>query len=189
MEQNIKSNIAAISCARMASTRFYGKCLANLNGQSLIQYTIDFANKLHIPLYIWTRDFDIMEYVKDKCPIIYEPLSLYDTNKNTTYDKMKFANQILGCDYLILLQPTQPIREKTKIINWINWFIDHPQAGYGYSTLSKLNYNANGLFYIYRKSFLTRCTGDTVIFKDKECFDIDTREDLKECEAWLQKQK
>ena len=177
--------IAAISCARMASTRFPGKCLAMLDGKPLIQYTIDFAKKIEIPLYIWTRDIEIMEYVKDKCPIIYEPEHLYDTKEDTTREKMAFANKIIDADYIILLQPTQPIRDKvTKSV--IDTAIKM-QLGYAYSGDKG---KPDGTVYVYSRGYLWQ----------KDCqfgwgvptydyFDIDTKEDLKRCEEWLQARK
>jgi len=177
--------IAAISCARMASTRFPGKCLALLNGKPLLQYTIDFAKEINIPLYIWTRDIEIMEYVKDKCPIIYEPKHLYDTKEDTTREKMAFANKIIDADYLVLLQPTQPIRgvvEKSIIDSAVGLCL-----GYAYS--GEKGY-PDGRIYVYSRGYFFQedCEYGWHV-PDFDYFDIDTKEDLERCEKWLQAQE
>lgn len=179
--------IAAISCARMASTRFPGKCLALLNGKPLIQYTIDFAKEIKIPLCIFTRDIEIMEYVKDKCPIIYEPIELYDTKHNSTLEKMQFANKIINADYLILLQPTQPIRDRHLINKMIETTINI-ENDYVYS--GGIYDKPDGRIYIYSKYYLNIGFCEKVNYfmsKEESYFDIDTKEDLEACEKWLQK--
>lgn len=180
--------IAAISCARMASTRFPGKCLALLNGKPLLQYTIDFAKEINIPLYIWTRDIEIMEYVKDKCPIIYEPEHLYDTKEDTTREKMAFANKIIEADAIILLQPTQPIREKEKILKFINdCQVDWSDNIYAYSGEQD---EPDGLIYWYSKKYLELGKDNYTLYGPPRIyFDIDTKEDLERCEKWLQERK
>ena len=186
--------IAAISCARMASTRFHGKCLAPLNGKRLIQDTIDFAKEIDIPLYIWTRDKEIMEYVSDKCPIIYEPEHLYDSKGEGSQEekvriRMAYANKIIDAHYLVLLQPTQPMRS----IFFIKCCIDDiSKTGLDYAFTSSDNKIPDGKLYVYSHYYLE--TGEQRFWaKPYTCynggtyFDIDTKEDLERCEKWLQR--
>jgi CMP-N-acetylneuraminic acid synthetase len=178
--------IAAITCARMDSIRFPGKCLTLLNGKSLLQYTIDFAKTIDIQHFIWTRDLEIMEFVGQQIPILFEPQYLYDTRENTTYEKMQYANRILKCDYLILLQPTHPVRNKKEIEGWIQHFTFAPGNGYGY-TMEYTGDSPDGAFYIYSKEYLEKGIGIIQIYKQRKCFDINNKEDLEECAEWLQK--
>lgn len=182
--------IVAVTCARMDSKRFPGKCLAMLDGKPLLQHTIDFACSIGIQLYTFTRDQRIIDYVKDKTPIIYEPEELYDTPHNSTYEKMQYVNRILDADYVVLLQPTQPVRNIEKIEQFINYFTSQQEYNYGL-TIDASN-DPDGAMYIYSRNNLNgyRISPCYFIFPDRiRVFDIDTPEDLKECEEWLQKQK
>lgn len=193
--------IAAISCARMDSKRFPGKCLAMLNGKPLLQYTIDFAREIDIPLYIWTRDIEIMEYVKDKCPIIYEPEELYDTKEDTTREKMAFANKIIGANYIVLLQPTQPIRNAEQVTRFIENTKRHAEGSniYAYTCdMDTVPPKPDGIAYLYTWQYLiNRSKGDAYFnpyvlchrYEYDQYFDIDTKEDLERCEKWLQARK
>jgi len=182
--------IAAVTCARMDSKRFPGKCLALLDGKPLLQHTIDFARSIDIPLYTFTRDQRIIDYVKDQTPIIYEPIELYDTSQNTTYEKMQYVNRILDADYLILLQPTQPVRN----IDLGLGIIDELETHLTFAKLSEYLYSVDeegkedGCYYVYSKGYLKE-KGKGIFFENIKSFDIDTPEDLQECEEWLQKQK
>jgi N-acylneuraminate cytidylyltransferase len=176
----------------MDSKRFPGKCLALLDGKPLLQHTIDFARTIDIPLYTFTRDQRIIDYVKDKTPIIYEPIELYDTPQNTTYEKMQYVNRILDADYVILLQPTQPVR--FDII--ISRLIKELRTSVCSNLLDDCLYSTNmrgvedGAFYFYSKKYLNRKSNNLIPFTSGPVsFDIDTPEDLKECEEWLQAQK
>lgn len=182
--------IIAVTCARMASTRFPGKCLAILDGKPLIQHTIDFARSIGIQLYTFTRDQEIIEYVKDKTPIIYEPIELYDTPQNTTYEKMQYVNRILDADYVILLQPTQPVRN----IKLGLGIIDELERHLTFQRLSDYIFsidekgNEDGCYYVFSKGYLKE-KGEGISFENIKSFDINTPEDLKRCEEWLQKRK
>jgi CMP-N-acetylneuraminic acid synthetase len=186
--------IAAVTCARMDSKRFPGKCLALLDGKPLLQHTIDFARSIDIQLYTFTRDQRIIDYVKDKTPIIYEPIELYDTPHNSTYEKMQYVNRILDVDYLILLQPTQPIRWKPTIEKIIKEIIEKDidfsftsYEGLAEGTIERAD---DGAFYCYSKKSLKQDLKLVKkLFLNCYTFDIDTPEDLKECEEWLQRQK
>lgn len=182
--------IVAVTCARMGSKRFPGKCLALLDGKPLLQHTIDFARSIDIQLYTFTRDQRIIDYVKDKTPIIYEPEELYDTPHNSTYEKMQYVNSILDVDYVVLLQPTQPIRNYKLIKGVIKLLHKHST----YNDLNEYIYSVDeekkedGCYYIFSKRYLID-KGRGLPFDNIKSFDIDTPEDLKECEEWLQRQK
>jgi CMP-N-acetylneuraminic acid synthetase len=107
---------------------------------------------------------------------------------------MQYVNRILDADYVILLQPTCPVRQKSTIENIIKIIIekkinfaytyDENTPDYAYEV------DADGAFYAISKiSLLEKSALKKTRFANCYTYDIDTPENLKECEAWLQKQK
>lgn len=184
------NNIAFITCARMDSKRLPGKCLRPLNGKPLIEYTLDFAESFYMPVYVWTRDAEIMEATKGRASVIYEPLELYDTPHNSTMEKMQYANKIIQADILIILQPTSPIRDRGLVINWINHFKTAP-ANYAESFFKKgSELISNGAFFAFKKKLLDGTEQKIAInYIDKYFFDINTQEDMEGTESWLKRQR
>jgi CMP-N-acetylneuraminic acid synthetase len=182
--------VAAITCARMDSKRFAGKVLAPLAGKPLIQHTVDFAKNMGWPLYVMTYDEAVMRTVAHLCPIIYEP-ERYRRNGNFTFAMMRYANEIIKADYLVLLQPTQPVRVKEFVQLCIDRSVDQ-KIGFGCVIESaEVFSNGNvgrdtGLFYIFSGEYLKEGTGMATNFIfDGTYFDIDTEDDLRRCEAWI----
>jgi CMP-N-acetylneuraminic acid synthetase len=180
------SRVVAVACARMDSKRFPGKCLAQLANKPLLQYTIDLARAANLPLYVWTRDAAIMEYASDKCPMIYEPARLYDTREDTTREKMRYANDVLRAEYIVLLQPTQPVRSSTRVLTWVA-MVRGEGADYAYTV--NPDGRTSGTFYAYSSRYLSNDVGDidarVLVLPDRQEFDIDMPEDLERCERWL----
>lgn len=177
--------MAFVSCARMKSTRMPGKVLRNLHGAKLIDYTIDFVKSLGARLHVFTRDLPIMEAVQYLCPIIYEPGELYDTPFDSTDQKMLHCQMLLDVDYIVLLQPTQPVRDINFVKDCINEAVE---KHYGYCKVVGLHGEETGLLYIYSRVYLEGLEGEehTFVWADA-WFDIDTEADLERCEQWLQK--
>jgi CMP-N-acetylneuraminic acid synthetase len=176
--------IAAITCARMGSTRFHGKCLATLGGQPLLQYTVDFALALGLQLYVWTRDQEILDFASDKCPVIYEPKWLYDTDYNSTFEKMRYANEIIQADFLVLLQPTHPMRSLPAVRAWLA-ALSEPETDYARSVILGTE-ESSGSFYAYSRHYLqTRFMRRERLCYENRPYDIDTPTDLERCEACL----
>ena len=185
--------IAAVTCARMDSARFPGKCLAPLLGKPLIQHTIDFARLMEWPLYVWTRDVKILEYVGGRCLVVYEPLELYDTRENSTVEKMAYANLLIDADYLVLLQPTHPFRDPKVVAGWIAQFLQRSASAsprYGSVGYSAMNHPLNmgqrgpsGSFFIYSREYLQhRFDIEPIMFLEDPPVDIHTPADLEEAE-------
>jgi CMP-N-acetylneuraminic acid synthetase len=169
----------AITCARMGSRRLPGKCLIDVNGKPLLQYTIDFAASLGIKLYVWTRDKEILEFAGPQCPVIYEPAELYDTEYNSTQEKIEYARRVTGENIIILWQPTCPIRDRARTAFWISEFM----AGDFSLGHSVFNGDENGNFYIYRGNG----NGYAQEFEDVQEYDIDTQKDLDEVRECLKR--
>lgn len=180
--------IAAVACARMGSRRFPGKCLAMLDGKPLLQYTIDFARKLGIQLYIMSRDEPILSYVADKCPVIYEPPALYDREPEATIERLAFCNSLIGADHLVLLQPTQPVRDFPFLLDCLMTVVFSELAWTRVMAPRPVEIMDSGIMYTYSRSFLSGVAGDgrDFYFAGK-WFDIDTPEEMKRCEEWLQR--
>jgi CMP-N-acetylneuraminic acid synthetase len=160
--------------------------MAPLVGKPLIQYTIDCAKAMGLPLYVWTRDIEIMDYVSDRAPIFYEPLSMYDTPSNTTYEKMARINAIMRADYVILLQPTHPLRYAARISRWLGEMMEL-DISYGRTVMqTESGIVDSGSCYIYDKQYLIdRKVMHELSFIEDPPFDIHTKEDLIACETQM----
>lgn len=180
--------IALVSCVRSTSTRFPQKFAATLAGKPLAQHTIDFARALGLgPLSVFTRDEDVMRLVGSQCPIIYEPLELYDTPTNTTYEKMRYVNSILDADLLLNLQVTQPIRD----LNWVRDClakIDALNIHYAW-TARAVDGKDIGIFYCYSREHLeSKQEGQRFVWWGP-WFDVDTPDDLRAAQVFLDGRK
>jgi CMP-2-keto-3-deoxyoctulosonic acid synthetase len=181
--------IVAVSFARMDSVRFPGKCLAPLAGKPLIQHTVNFARALHLPLYVLTRDLDLMGYVERQCPVLYEPTEYLDTSRNQTYEMMQHCSKLLDADLFVLLQPTQPVRD----IEFVNRCLQRVLFEHLHYTrvVGRRGENATrltdiGLLYTFSRKHLVYKQRVTEFVYDGSWFDIDTPDDLARCETWLQ---
>jgi CMP-2-keto-3-deoxyoctulosonic acid synthetase len=182
--------VAAIICARMDSKRFPGKVLAPLAGKPLIQHTIDFAREMGWPLYVMTYDLEIAQYVADQCAIIWEPERFYqDRQADLTYEMMQFANRIIKADLLVLLQPTQPVRDATFILHCMRsietWHMAHTDV---WRLLEDGDIvEKSGLFYSFSAEYLrlNEKKRPWIFVYQGKWFDIDTEDDLGRCEEWI----
>ncbi|TDT51974.1 cytidylyltransferase domain-containing protein [Fonticella tunisiensis] len=114
----------AIIPARGGSKGIPRKNIINVNGKPLIQYTIDEAKKAQYldRIIVSTDDEEIAE-VSKKCgaevPFL-RPKELADDNSKTIDVLLHAINELVKqgnkYDYVVLLQPTQPLRK--------SWHID-----------------------------------------------------------------
>ncbi len=181
----MSARVVFVTCARMNSARVPGKVLRELCGAPLIMYTVDFVSSLGARLHVFTRDAPIMEAVKYLCPIIYEPGELYDTPFDSTEQKMLHCQMLLEADYVVLFQPTQPVRD----IHFIKDCIKEAVIKrYGYCKVMSAHNQETGLLYVYSREYLETREGEKHVFTwAGDWFDIDTEADLERCEQWLQK--
>ncbi|WP_246943862.1 cytidylyltransferase domain-containing protein [Bacillus pinisoli] len=117
-----KSFLAVIP-ARGGSKGIPGKNIINVNGKPLIQYTIDAAmDSKYLDRVVVSTDDSEIALVSTKCgaevPFLRPPYLADDTAK--TIDVLIHALEELnndGCnyDYIVLLQPTQPLRTAEQI--------------------------------------------------------------------------
>lgn len=112
----------ALIPARKGSKRVPGKNIRLLQGKPLVQYSIEHALQAHWidDIYVSTDDEAVAAIAgKFKCRVIDRPESLA-TDHASTLDVIKHCIDVLKKDgkrpdYIVLLQPTVPIRDARKI--------------------------------------------------------------------------
>lgn len=185
--------IAAVTCARMGSTRLPGKCMKKLGNKPLLKWTIEFTQELKLPLLVLTKDKKIKDFVrKNFCNIVNEPDILYNVNGNILH-KMRHIHKHAGMDVYVLLQPTSPFRDLqyyNKIISdFVNSNFIYAHTVYNFGNA----YHENGACYMFRpEAFKYNGLSDIEekkLYLDKNCIDIDTKEDLEKAREKLWKQK
>lgn len=179
--------IAAVTCARMDSERFPGKCLARLRGRPLLQYTIDFARAIGWPLYVNTYDLVIMRYVAAQCPIIFEPECFYgERQEGLEFEMMQFANRIIDAETLVLLQPTHPIRNAVALDEAVKRFVAEGGSRGASIVETGKETKESGSFYLYSRAYLEDgVDGHPMRFLEAPPVDIHTRSDLEEAERCI----
>ena len=111
--------------ARGGSKRIKNKNLKILNGKPLIDYTINTAlkSKFHKnDIYVSSESDKIEKYIKSKkISFIKRPKELAkDTSSTFSVIKHFVQNIDKDFDFLVLLQPTSPLRKNTTLSNAIN---------------------------------------------------------------------
>lgn len=179
---------AIITCARIDSKRLPAKNIKPLAGKALIRYTVEFAKLFNYPFYVFSKDFEI-ENVTTDCDQIYEPEELYDIPGNII-EKLKYINELINKDYIIVLQPTCPFRDFEKVKMWIEDFrYGNHRIGYSVYMKDSETFVKNGAFYIFRKDVL-HCNfkdvaSEAKLYIDDQNIDIDTLEDFKRAEDYI----
>ena len=176
--------VALITAARMNSRRYPGKCLATFRGKPLLQHTIDLAVELRLPIFVHTRDKEILEYVSARCLVLYEPEYLFDQPKSMTLERMRFCNRVLHADYVVLLQPTHPIRKTEIIKEWIDKTVAC-KAAYASSKMPMGEaLQESGSFYMWSASkLLGNGSGPNATFIEEPPIDLHTPEDFARYES------
>ena len=112
--------IALLTCTKTNSRRISKKNIREFCGRRLLEYTLQTMQELHIPSYIITADVDHGKIALSYgVQIISEP-SQHISDSIPIVEKMLYVHDICNADYYVLLQPTSPIRNKSKIKYWID---------------------------------------------------------------------
>lgn len=124
-------NYQVIIPARGNSKRFKGKNLALLKNKPLIEHSIDYALKFFGTDKVWvnSEDENILRLAEKKMVQTYkrcESLSQDETKTiNVLSDHLNFfRNREIKCDAIILLQPTNPLRNDKLMRSAIKSFED-----------------------------------------------------------------
>ena len=121
------SKIAVIVPARGGSKGIIGKNLKLLNDKPLVDYTIEFAKKLNLPIFLSSDDPNILERAdKNQISQILRP-SKFATDDSRIIDTLIHASEYINksknlYDSLLVLQPTYLIRDVDEIKKAINHF-------------------------------------------------------------------
>ena len=132
--KNVKPpSILAVIPARGGSKRLPRKNILDLNGKPLISYTIEAAlQSNYIAKTIVTSDSDeVLEIAsKFQSDTIKRPQE-FASDTATTFDAIEHTilNQNKTFDYIILLQPTSPLRTSKNIDDAIELLIDKKADG------------------------------------------------------------
>lgn len=115
--------------ARSGSKRLPGKNMKLLRNKPLIQYSIDFALIFFPKDAIWVNSDDekVLFFAKEKGVNTLERPNSLATDYTSTVDVLKFQinyfkEKKIDCDAIILLQPTNPFRERDLLKSAIQMF-------------------------------------------------------------------
>ena len=111
--------------ARYGSKSIKNKNIIKINSLPMISHTFEKIKSLKIPKFVLSNDKRVLNIAK-KYKIIcsYNRPNKVSTDKSSTMsllkDFHKYAKKNYNYDYIVLLQPTSPIRNQKDIINSIN---------------------------------------------------------------------
>ncbi len=133
--------------ARANSKRLPGKNMKPLGGKPLIEYSIDFAINNFPKDSVWVNSDskDIIEFSKQKgVETILRPEKLA-SDLSAIVDTLKFQinyfkKNSIECDAIILLQPTNPFREKKILEEAIEKFENSNRNSLATFSISKKKY-------------------------------------------------
>lgn len=130
--------------ARGDSKRFPGKNLADFNGRPLIAWTILAAQKSCIDdLIVSTDDVEIeLTAIAYGCKVLKRPAELA-TDEATSEDVLRHAIGAFSHEYVVLLQPTSPLRTAQDIDECVRISTHRHEAVVSYGEGKK-----NGCIYV-----------------------------------------
>lgn len=177
--------------ARGGSKRLPRKNIQPLGGKPLIAWTIDAARKSKLldVTVLSSDDPEILTTAVGYGCAVHQRSPALATDTASSED---VARDVLprypDCSYVVLLQPTSPLRTSEDIDKCIRAFRRQPVPGY-FSVCNEIK--PNGAIYIVRSGHLR--AGGTFLPKDAAIYimppersvDIDTVEDLREAERLL----
>lgn len=177
--------IVTTTFAKHDSVRIPAKNRKNFCGQPLITWTMNFAERLGYPYYVFTNSPDIKAFAK-----IYNAMTIHEPewcleDACSIIDQYKYVDADIAADIYILLQPTCPVRDLIKYRRWIKDFVNS-NADCGFSVIRKdrKNYEMNGGFYIFSADIIHRKSADDIINENAIMFLDDQFVDLDYPEQW-----
>ena len=160
----IKSNILCIVPARSGSKGLPNKNIRKLAGKPLIQWTLDQAikSKLISKIIVSTDSEKIIKICKNK-KYLKKIEEAFKKTKNISGNNSPVSKTIIHClnyykklnqefDYLILLEPTSPIRFKNDIDNAIKKFLKKKKYFDGIVSIGEIKTNPYLFKYEYQNS-------------------------------------
>lgn len=187
--------------ARAGSKRLPNKNKKELCGKPLICWTIEQALECKFidQVIVSTDDEDILkictryfERYKERLKTLPRPKELaLDDSKTVEVISYHCINEYSSDTIIILLQPTSPLRTTIDIYRAMDYFYEHKNCVSGYWIDDK-TIKLNGAIYIFKLEqliFYDSCivpNPSFYIMPRYRSIDIDTIDDFKKCEEYLQ---
>jgi CMP-N-acetylneuraminic acid synthetase len=184
--------LAIISFARKDSTRLPGKNYKKLRGVPMLWYTLRSMNYIYMKLYnhnIFCERYLLTDWkeceklaVEMSIPVIWRdhPKEWDDNRLN------KWAHEKIKAKKYLLLQPTSPLRDNEKILEWTTKCLEADiKSAFAVKYLGDLIFKRVGSFFFYDEALLNEDKlndDNSVIFQDNEDIDVDTIENFREVE-------
>jgi CMP-N-acetylneuraminic acid synthetase len=211
--------IATIILARKGSRRIKNKSITKLGGHPLLEWTVRDAVRIGYESWLFTDIEEAPEICKNYNITIRPKKYENKNGIHKTAKELLFYNKEISADIIILLQPTSPFRIIESIRIWIESFLESDfqagfagywlRGGYYYDRhANPLNYDIKartynggkykyifketGSFYIFHRDQLFKnhiLNGRCQLYPDPFDIDIDTIEDLKQAEDYLNENK
>ncbi len=130
MKNSIKKKFIIVIPARLGSKSIKDKNIIPLNAVPLISYTFQCIKKINLSKFVLSNDPRVIKIAKKfKIDCSYKRPNRVSGNKSLTITLLKdfhnFARTKFKYDYIVLLQPTSPIRDSKDILNSITKTINH----------------------------------------------------------------
>ena len=130
MKNSIKKKFIIVIPARLGSKTIKDKNIIPLNAVPLISYTFQCIKKINLSKFVLSNDPRVIKIAKKfKIDCSYKRPNRVSGNKSLTITLLKdfhnFARTKFKYDYIVLLQPTSPIRDSKDILNSITKTINH----------------------------------------------------------------
>ena len=130
MKSFFKKNFIIVVPARLGSKSIKNKNVRLVNSVPLINYTFESIKQINLPKFVLSNDPRVIKIArKFNINCSYKRPKKVSGDKSLTITLLKdfhhFAKKKLYYDYIVLLQPTSPIRDTNDIINSISKTIKH----------------------------------------------------------------
>lgn len=125
-----KNNFIIVVPARFGSKSIKNKNIIQLNSVPMISYTFESIKKINLPKFALSNDPRVLKIAKKfNIDCSYKRPKKVSGDKSLTITLLKdfhrFAKKKIDYNYIVLLQPTSPIRNTNDILNSISKTIKH----------------------------------------------------------------
>ena len=141
-------SVLGVILARAGSKRVPNKNLRAFRGKPLLSWTVDAAKQsAYLDSLILSTDIPIEALGDYAPPIVQRPAELA-TDDATSEDALRHVMSLHPADWIVLLQPTSPLRTAADI----DACIERAQLGHG--CISTFHGKTNGAVYVATKEWL-----------------------------------
>tara|TARA_B100000768_G_scaffold167123_1_gene171003 strand:- start:11 stop:607 length:597 start_codon:yes stop_codon:yes gene_type:complete len=188
----IKKNYLALVLARKGSRRLKNKNVLKLGSKPLISWTLDNLKKISYLFddILVSSDSNIIKQITKKSGLLFLKRPDYLAKSKTTSESSAihavnfYQKKYHEIKYIILFQPTSPLRKNSTIKKVLNLSLRYPNKQI--VSINDQSSKPNGLIYLTpvkilkkHKSFSYKNFVPLITKSKKEATDIDTSYDLK----------